>query len=75
MYRRLKDLREDHDLRQRELAEYLQCTPNCYSHYEQGIRSVPVDVLIKLAKFYGVSLDYLVGLTDVSTPYPASKGR
>lgn len=73
MYRRLRDLREDHDLRQRELAEYLQCTPNCYSHYEQGIRSIPVDVLIKLADYYDTSVDYLLGRTDVRKPYPATK--
>lgn len=73
MYRRLRDLREDRDLLQRELAEYLQCTPNCYSHYEQGIRSVPIDVMAKLADYYGVSVDYLLGRTDVSKPYPAAK--
>lgn len=73
MYKRLRDLREDNDLLQKDVAEYLQCSQTCYSSYEIGKRGVPVDVLIKLAKFYGVSLDYLVGLTDVSTPYPASK--
>lgn len=75
MYKRLRDLREDNDLRQRELAAYLQCTPNCYSHYEQGIRNIPIEVMVKLADYYGVSVDYLLGRTDVPTPYPAGKGR
>lgn len=73
MYKRLRDLREDNDLLQRDIAEYLQCTSNCYSHYEIGIRNIPIDVMVKLAKFYGVSVDYLVGLTDVSKPYPTAK--
>lgn len=75
MYKRLRDMREDRDLFQKDIAEYLQCSQTCYSSYEIGKRSIPVEVLIKLAKFYGVSMDYLVGLTDVPTPYPAGKGR
>lgn len=73
MYRRIRDLREDRDLLQRELAEYLQCTQVSYSHYEQGKRDIPTDVLIKLAKFHNTSVDYLLGLTDVKTPYPRQK--
>ncbi len=75
MYKRIRDMREDHDLLQKDVAAYLNCTPNCYSHYEIGLRNMPIDVLIKLAKFYGVSMDYLVGLTDVKKPYPPAKKR
>lgn len=70
MYRRIRDLREDHDLLQKELAEYLQCTQVCYSHYETGKRDIPTDVLIRLAVFYRTSTDYILGLTDREKPYP-----
>lgn len=64
MYKRIRDLREDNDLKQRELAEYLNCSQVCYSRYELGERDIPTDVLIKLAKFYNTTTDYLLGLTD-----------
>ena len=64
MYRRIRDLREDSDLFQKDLAEYLQCSQVCYSHYEMGKRDIPTDVLIKLANYYHTSTDYLLGLTD-----------
>ena len=64
MYKRIRDLREDNDLKQRELAEYLNCSQVCYSRYELGKRDIPTDVLIKLAKFYNTTTDYLLGLTD-----------
>lgn len=64
MYQRIKDLREDNDLKQTDLAEYLNCSQVCYSHYELGKRDIPSNVLIKLAKFYKVSTDYILGLTD-----------
>ena len=64
MYKRIRDLREDNDLKQRELAEYLNCAQVCYSRYELGERDIPTDVLIKLAKFYNTTTDYLLGLTD-----------
>ena len=73
MYRRIRDLREDADLYQKYLAEYLQCSQVCYSHYEIGKRDVPTDVLIKLARYYNTSVDYLLGLTDEKTPYPKNK--
>ena len=73
MYRRIRDLREDADLYQKDLAEYLQCSQVCYSHYEIGKRDVPTDVLIKLARFYNTSVDYLLGLTDEKAPYPKTK--
>ena len=64
MYPRIRDLREDHDLKQRELAAYLNCSQQVYSNYELGQRDIPTDVLIKLAKLYRVSTDYLLGLKD-----------
>ncbi len=73
MYRRIRDLREDADLLQRELAAYLGCTQVNYSHYELGKRDIPTDVLIKLAAYYHTSTDYLLGLTDIRKPYPAPR--
>ena len=64
MYRRIRDLREDRDLRQRDVAEFLQCTQVSYSHYELGKRDIPTDVLLQLAEYYGTSTDYLLGLKD-----------
>lgn len=61
---RLRDLREDNDLTQRQLAEHLNCSQVCYSRYELGQRDIPTDVLIKLARFYGVSIDYILRQTD-----------
>lgn len=64
MYRRIRDLREDRDLKQQDLADYLKCTQVCYSYYENGQRDIPTDVLIKLSHFYGTSIDYILGQTD-----------
>ncbi len=75
MYRRIRDLREDSDLRQKDLAEYLHCTQVCYSQYETGKRDIPTRVLILLAEFYCTSTDYLLGLTDRREPYPQGKNR
>ena len=61
---RLKDLREDSDLKQKEIAEYLHVKQNTYSQYENGQRQLPVDILIKLAEYYKVSTDYILGLTN-----------
>lgn len=73
MYRRIRDLREDSDLTQKSLADYLSCSQVCYSNYETGKRDVPSDVLIRLARFYHTSVDYLVGLTEERAPYPKKK--
>ena len=62
-------MREDRDLTQRQIAEYLMCDQSLYSKYERGERPVPLDIMIKLAKFYSTSVDYLVGLTDNKNPY------
>lgn len=64
MYRRIRDLREDRDLKQRQLADYLQCSQQVYSNYELGQRDIPTDILIRLADLYGVSIDYLLGQTS-----------
>lgn len=68
-YKRIRDLREDSDLKQRELAEILCCSQRVYSNYERGDLDIPTEVLIKLAKFYGTSVDYILGLTDKKEPY------
>jgi len=64
VYQRIKDLREDNDLKQRQLADYLNCSQQVYSNYELGQRDIPTDILIRLSEFYNVSVDYLLGLTN-----------
>lgn len=64
-YKRLRDLREDNDLKQREIAEILQTTQQVYSEYEKGIREIPLHKIIALAKYYNISLDYITNLTDI----------
>ncbi len=66
---RIKDLREDADITQKELAEHLHIKQNTYSQYENGHRQIPISVLIELAKYFSTSTDYLLGLTDERTPY------
>ena len=61
---RLKELREDNDFNQSQIAEILNIKQNTYSQYENGQRQIPIDSLIKLSKFYKVSVDYILGLTD-----------
>lgn len=68
-YPRLKDLREDHDLSQQQVADYLQMKQPQYSRYERGLRDVPTDVLIRLARRYKTSTDYILGLTNDPKPY------
>ena len=69
---RLKEIREDRDLRQIDVARALRITQVVYSRYETGIRLMPIDKLDMLADFYSVSVDYLLGRTDESKPYPRS---
>ncbi|MBO5364033.1 MAG: helix-turn-helix transcriptional regulator [Clostridia bacterium] len=64
MYRRIRELREDRDFTQTDLAKYLNCSQVCYSHYELGKRDIPTEVLIKLSRFYKTTTDYILGLTD-----------
>ncbi len=72
-FRRLEDLRTDHDKTQAEIAEYLFCQREVYRRYEKGSRQIPVNMLIKLSQLYNVSTDYILGLTDIKTPYPRKK--
>lgn len=65
-YPRLKDLREDHDLSQQQVADYLGMKQPQYSRYERGLRDVPTDVLIRLAHLYNTTTDYILGLTNNS---------
>ncbi len=69
MYNRIKDIREDRDIKQSVLAEYLGVHQTTYSSYELGKLSLTADVLVKLAKYYNTSVDYLLGLTDKIEPY------
>ncbi len=68
-YPRLKDLREDHDLSQQQVAEYLGMKQPQYSRYERGLRDIPTDLLIRLAQLYHTSADYILGITNNSAPY------
>lgn len=67
---RLRDLREDHDLTQQWLGNYLNVRQNTYSQYESGEREIPLTALIKLSELYHTSVDYIIGLTDEKQPYP-----
>ena len=71
--KRVYDLREDHDLTQKAIAEYLSIHPNVYRRYEKGVREFPLEIVVKLADYYQVSTDYLLGLTDEVRPYPPKK--
>ena len=68
-FRRLHDLRVDNDLSQQKLAEILECNYRVYGTYERGEREIPVSLVIKLAKLYKTSTDYILSLTDDPTPY------
>lgn len=69
MRMRIRDLREDHDLTQKQIADYLLCDQSLYSKYEREERSLPLELAVKLAAYYHTSVDYLLGLTDNPTPY------
>ena len=70
---RIRDLREDHDLKQTDIADYLHISQRTYSHYETDSRSMPIEVLKRLAIYYNTSMDYLAELTDEKKPYTRSK--
>ena len=65
VFKRIRDLREDKDLTQKDLAKALSCSQQVYSNYELGQRDIPTDILIKLSSFYRVSVDYILGLSDI----------
>ena len=64
MYQRVRDLREDNDYTQNDLAKFLNCSQQAYSKYELGQRDIPTEILIALAKFYDTTTDYILGLSD-----------
>lgn len=70
---RIRELREDRDLTQKEIADYLHIKQNTYSQYETGQRQIPIPMLIALAEYYHTSTDYLLGLTNQKKAYPRSK--
>lgn len=70
---KIRDLREDHDLTQQQIAEYLKCDRSLYAKYERGERDVPLQIVARLAIYYKTSVDYLVGLTDETKPYKRTK--
>lgn len=70
---RLKDIREDRDITQKEIADYLHIKQNTYSQYENGKRQLPVEVIIALAKYYHVTTDYLLGVSDIPNPYKENR--
>lgn len=67
---RIRDLREDNDLKQKQIADYLMCDQSLYSKYERQERPLPLELADKLADYYGVSVDYLIGRTNRKDPYP-----
>lgn len=73
MYSRLRSLREDNDLTQKQVGAILNMSQTGYSQYELGINDIPTRVLIRLAQLYNTSTDYILGLTDEATPYPSAE--
>lgn len=73
--KRLKNLRIDRDIKQKELADFLKISPNTYSQYENDNRHFPIEFIIELAKFYDTSVDYILGLTNEPKPYPRTKSK
>ena len=72
-YRRLRDLREDYDLSQQQIAQYLGTYQSHYSKYERGVRDIPTEYLIRLADLYHTSIDYILERTDDPKPYPQKR--
>lgn len=75
MYERIRNLREDKDISQKQMAKYLQVHQTTYSDYELGNLNIPVSILEKIADFFETSIDYLVNRTDEFTPYPKKAAR
>ncbi len=73
MYKRIKDLREDKDLSQKDIAKILNMSQTGYSKYEVGTNDIPTKILISLSVFYNTSVDYILGLTDNPQPYKRTK--
>ncbi len=64
MFQRIRDLREDHDMTQKQVSAYLNCSQQVYSNYELGQRDIPTDILIKLSRLYNVSVDYILNISN-----------
>jgi transcriptional regulator with XRE-family HTH domain len=75
LYKRIRELREDSDLKQKQLADVLNMKQRAYSYYENGDRTIPPEVLSKLADFHHTSVDYLMGRTDTRKPYPRAEEK
>lgn len=75
MYLRIRDLREDADLTQKQVAEYLHGNQSNYSKIERGLLELSLEDAAKLAQLYKTSVDYIIGLTDVRNPYPKSRRK
>lgn len=75
IYRRIRDLREDRDMTQTELSKVLHITQRAYSHYENGTRDIPIDILIGIADFHHVSIDYLLNRTNDKKLHTLDKKR
>ncbi|MBQ6806963.1 MAG: helix-turn-helix transcriptional regulator [Lachnospiraceae bacterium] len=74
-YERIRNLREDKDLTQTDVATYLHISQRAYSRYENDERGIPIEVLSKLADFHNTSVDYLIGRTNIKTPYTSSNTK
>ena len=72
-FERIKALRQDHDLTQQQIADYLKISRSTYSAYENGANSFPLEVIIKLSHYYHTSTDFLLNQTDKTEPYPPKK--
>ena len=72
-YERIRDMRIDKGLTQKDVADIINVKQNTYCQYEIGVLNYPLDAVIKLAEYYNVSMDYLVGLTDQPEPYPRKR--
>lgn len=75
IYKRLKELRTDHDMTQEQISKCIHCSQRTYSDYERGIIPIPVAILSVLADYYNTSVDYLIGRTDEKYPFPPSKTK
>lgn len=68
-FERIENLRVDHDMTQQQVADFLECKREVYRRYEKGIREIPIWALIKLAKYYNCSIDYLLGVSNIKRPF------
>lgn len=72
-YSQIKELREDSDIGQKEIAKFLKISRSAYANYENGLRNIPIEILSQIADYHKTSVDFLIGKTDIKEPYPHSK--